>query len=491
MQILAQWEEYATIKGWKKGLKYNSHKNRLSQKTLESMRVWMPLFLEYTQKNPNDLIEEALHSKETIRARLSDFCSWLQDIKQKKYNASVNASYSVIRGFYSHNNINTQKIRMPKLEPTQVQFSDDNLLLFDVVTSEENGVYQENKRIRRDFLKQYFSYLNPRDQIIALCILSSGLDSGDVLNISLATIRYQDQNQERIFIRDLRNKTGESVSTFFSKEASKLVRNYVKTHRKNGKDSEPIFVVATKELKAFFHKNHERTFNSLNDELEAIPLEGHSLSTNFRDAVNRYNQENRDNKIPIEHGKQSPLRPKRFRKAFNDACDNAGIPVDIKRVFMGKSDPANKAYEGKSRQDLEIYYKRVEPNLTIFSEHSPTKSEEVRKLQEDLDMMKKDKYEQRQKTEDMEFKLEQLQVEVGMLRRGQKSSDKVIRIANTIMYKNRKKIPGLDMKRADPKYFVKDKDLEKNYIKIYDTDSYAFSVDKQSQRTFSNKKHQS
>ena len=45
----------------------------------------MPLFLEYTQKNPNDLIEEALHSKETIRARLSDFCSWLQDIKQKKY----------------------------------------------------------------------------------------------------------------------------------------------------------------------------------------------------------------------------------------------------------------------------------------------------------------------------------------------------------------------------------------------------------------------
>ena len=83
MQILAQWEEYATIKEWKKGLKYNSHKNMLSPKTLESMRVWMPLFLEYAQKNPDDLIEEALNNKETIRARLSDFCSWLQDIRQK------------------------------------------------------------------------------------------------------------------------------------------------------------------------------------------------------------------------------------------------------------------------------------------------------------------------------------------------------------------------------------------------------------------------
>lgn len=478
MQILAKWEEYATIKEWKKGLKYNSHKNKLSNHTLESIKTWMPLFLEYSQKNPDDLIEEALLSKETVRARLSDFCSWLQDIKQKGYNSSVNASYSVIRGFYSHNNINTQKIRMPKLQPTQVQFSDDNLSLFDIITTENNGVSQEYKKIRRDFLKEYFSYLNHRDKIIALCILSSGLDSGDVLSIPLATIRYQDPAQERIFIRDLRNKTGESVTTFFSKEASKLVRNYVKTHRHDGKDSEPIFVVATKESKASFSKKHNKKFNSFVDSLEAMPLDVHSLSTNFRDAVIRYNKEN-NNKIPIENGKQSPLRPKRFRKAFNDACDAAGIPLDIKRVFMGKSDPANKTYEGKSRQDLEIYYKKVEPNLTIFSESLPAGPEDIKKLKEDLNLMKKDKEKQDGKMDELEFKILQLQQEVGVLRKGAKSDEKALRTANTILQKNQDKIPELEISKTNTKYFLDEPEIEKNYGAIVDIDLLAFDIDDQ------------
>ena len=95
-----------------------------------------------------------------------------------------------------------------------------------------------------------------------------------------------------------------------------------------------------------------------------------------------------------------------------------------------------------------------------------------------------------QKMEEMEFDILQLRDEVGILRRGQKSSDKVIRIANTIMYKNRNKIPGLDMKRPDPDYFVKDKDLEKNYNKIYETDSYAFDRENKS-ITNQNKKRNS
>jgi len=400
MQILAKWEEYASVKTWKKGLKENSHKNKFSPHTLESIRIWMPLYLEYSQKNPDDLIEEALSGKETVRARLSDFCTWLQDEKGKKYNAAVQGAYAMIRGFYSHNNVSTQKIRIPRLQPSQVQFSDDNLPLFDVITNCNNI---QKKIIRRDFLKEFFTYLNSRDQIIALCIMSSGLDSGDLLNIKLATIRYQDPNQDRIFIRDLRNKTGESVTTFFSTEASKLVRNYVNTFRKDAEDSEPVFVLAFKELKKIFRKKNGRKWTIYDDELKPVAVEPESISNNFRDAVIRYNKEHKGKKIQLIPNKQSPLRPKRFRKVFNDACDDAGITTDIKRVFMGKSDPANKTYEGKSRQDLEIYYKKVEPNLVIFSEPTTTKSEDVKKLQEDLDLMKKDKKEQRQKMEDVEF----------------------------------------------------------------------------------------
>ena len=481
MQVLAKWEEYATIKEWKKGLKYNSHKNKLSDHTLESIRTWMPLYLEYSQKNPDDLIDEALISKETVRARLSDFCSWLQDVKHKKYNASVNAAYSVIRGFYSHNNINTQKIRTPKLEPTQVQFSDDNLLLFDIVKTTKDGITQENKRIRRDFLKEFFEYLSYRDKIIALCILSSGLDSGDILKIPIASIRYQDPTQTRIFIRDLRNKTGESVNTFFSKEATKLVKNYIKTYRKNSKDSDPIFVVSSKEQKANYQKKFKHPFDQGLDEFEAIPLDAHSLSTNFRDAIVRYNKENIGNMIPIEPGKQSPLRPKRFRKVFNDACDFAGIPVDIKRVFMGKSDPSNKTYEGKSRQDLEIYYRKVEPNLTIFSEPITSSDEDVTKLKEDLKLLKLDKDMQNKKIDGLELKIYQLQYEVGSLRKGARSDQKTLRKANSILHKHQSKIPKLSMKSSDTEYFIEDKGLEKTYSEIFEIDSFSSKLEKTNQ----------
>jgi len=51
---------------------------------------------------------------------------------------------------------------------------------------------------------------------------------------------------------------------------------------------------------------------------------------------------------------------------------------------MGKSDPSNKTYEGKSRMDLEIYYEKLEPILTIYSEPSHAESR-VKKLQEELD----------------------------------------------------------------------------------------------------------
>ena len=93
----------------------------------------------------------------------------------------------------------------------------------------------------------------------------------------------------------------------------------------------------------------------------------------------------------------------------------------------------------------------------------------------------KERDEQNKKIEDMELDILQLQSEVGVLRKNKKSDDKVIRTANTILYKNQEKIPELQMKPADPKYFVKDKTIEKNYSRIYDIDLNAFHVKKKSE----------
>jgi len=53
---------------------------------------------------------------------------------------------------------------------------------------------------------------------------------------------------------------------------------------------------------------------------------------------------------------------------------------------MGKSDPANKVYEGKSRQDLELYYEKIETQLTIFSEPiNESNLLEIKRLNEKLE----------------------------------------------------------------------------------------------------------
>ena len=264
-QISSTWKDFATVKTWKKGLKFNNHKNRLSKKTDEAHNTWMPLFIEYTQKTPDELIEEALSGKHVVKERLSDFCNWLQDEKHKKLNASVHGSYHIIRGFYSHNDINTQKIRTPKTDPSEVQFSDDRIPLFDVVEVIENGISKKKKELKKDFLQKFFSCLTKRDKIIAMCIKDSGMDSGDILELPLSIIRYQDPSQKRIFIRISRNKTGEIVSTFWSEETTKLIKEYEMMYRKNADDKEPIFVQSTKEFKIEFHKKHHRQFDSSMD----------------------------------------------------------------------------------------------------------------------------------------------------------------------------------------------------------------------------------
>jgi len=394
VQILTNWEEYGSIKKWKNGLKYNSHKNKLSPKTLQAIRNWMPLFIEYTQKNPDDIIEEALKGKEVVKARLSDFCTWAEEEKGKKFNASVHGAYHIIRGFYSHNDINTQKIRTPKTEPSEVQFTDDTVPLFDIIEVEKSdGTKEKEKRIKREFIKSFLECLSDRDKIICMAIKDSGLDASDLLDLTLKTIRYQDSNSERIFIRSLRNKTGEIFATFLTKETSKLVRNYVQLHRKNANDDEPIFVQSNHEFKIEFNKRNHRKFDPSIDELAPHGLESHYLAKCFRVATEKLEKLLSTSEKPyriLQRNKQSPLRPKRFRKLFNDVCDSAGIPVDIKRVFMGKSDPANKAYEGKSRQDLELYYEKIEPKLTIYSEpQNESDLLELKKIKDDYSKLEK------------------------------------------------------------------------------------------------------
>lgn len=178
VQILTTWKDYATVKTWKKGLKYDSHNNRLSEDTEKAIHLYMPLFLEYKQKNPDDIIEEALAGKSVVKETLSDFCTWLEDEKNKSFNHAVHITHHVIRGFYSHNNINTQKISIPTLDPSSVQTTDDNFSVFDIVEVEDvDGKKDKVMKIKRELLCKFLDLLSFRNKVFITCIKDTGADS--------------------------------------------------------------------------------------------------------------------------------------------------------------------------------------------------------------------------------------------------------------------------------------------------------------------------
>jgi len=114
-------------------------------------------------------------------------------------------------------------------------------------------------------------------------------------------------------------------------------------------------------------------------------------------------------------------------------------------------------------------YLKFEEDLIVF---------DLTKRDQKQNLKQKELEDQMQKMEEMELNIYQLQHEVGILRKNKKLDDKAIKSANTILYKNQKKIPGLSMKSSDAEYFVKDKDLEKNYSQIYDIELNAFKIGK-------------
>jgi hypothetical protein len=215
-------------------------------------------------------------------------------------------------------------------------------------------------------------------------------------------VRYQEPNQERIFIRLLRKKTKRYVCYFLTKETTALVRQYEQQYRKYAHDDEPLFVQTESQFKAKFCEIHGRPFDKDKDELKLESIYPHTLADSSRAAAKKLEKMLRDEgkgiKI-IRKGTQSPLRPKRWRKVFSDACDYAGITTDIKRLFMGKKDDSNKTYVGSSRQDLELYFERIEPIITLYSDPDPIPTMEVQKLRQQIEIERQERIRSDLKTE--------------------------------------------------------------------------------------------
>lgn len=156
-------------------------------------------------------------------------------------------------------------------------------------------------------------------------------------------------------------------------------------------------------------------------------------------------------------------------------------------VHMVDADVENAIFEHHGIKEKETEEESKIQKCQICSMYNSAESSLCGKCGKPLDLriaiaeeelMQNEKENQRKRMEEMELNLLQMREEIKVLRRSQKSDEKTIRMANTILYKNQDKILDLELKPRDSDYLLRDKQIEKNYNKIFEIDSHYFDLEK-------------
>jgi integrase len=323
---------------------------------------------------PDSLVEEAKENVKQSQIRIVNFYQWLQGKlvegyepftkKGKPYKISESSArqraYSSVRGFYSNNDIIFPKsFKCPVIKAPEFIQADESVPFFKM--DERNGKFV----LDRGLMKHFLSNMKLRDQAIALSLLSTSQDGGDLfsLNIEWATMQIDawvqrekrgDKVDRHFYWHGNRSKTGIEFKVFFTKEATEFVTRYIDQERKEAGKDDPLFVISG-------NGNSRR-------------MEPRHISDVFRDVAM---------KLGVKNGGkyQNPLRPKRLRHIFKTACSHAGIDEGYVQVFMGHKSSISQTYLEKPVQVLEIQFSRVEPLLTVFG---VAESESLRGLEQQL-----------------------------------------------------------------------------------------------------------
>ena len=352
-KVSSEWlREFESYQNWFESLKLRSKKNEVPKSMRETYESALRNFIKFLraggdqEATPDSILEWARNKNDTkkgkeVIALMNKFSLWLQGNLVEGYEQRIaragrfasatsadGVTHGGLRGFFSHN-----EVRLPKAgkrirsSRTKAKQNDENYPIFK---PGNNG-----KEIADyDLFRQFLSTLNIHDQTIIMSMLSTSQDPVDVLSLNIGFV--VNQEGDRLYWEGERTKTGEGFRTFFSKEATKMVRRYTKQERKGAGEDDPLF---------------SRT--------KGQRITPKNISENCNNVAQKMGL--------INGSTQNPYRPKRTRSIFRSACSIAGIEKGYSNIFMGHKTDVSDSYMEKPRATLELRYEMVEQYLKVFA----------------------------------------------------------------------------------------------------------------------------
>ena len=243
--------KFESVKNWINSLNKSAEKRGKKGLSKNGKGIRLGRMWEYTLEgklNPDELLQEAKEDIKKTGKRLDDYFEARK--KQTSHNTALTA-LSFIRGFYSHNEVSfPRSITLPKKIEAKITTRDEKTLFYDFDEETEEFVFKNGT------LQHFVQNLNFRDQTIALCLLSTGADAKDLLNLNVGFVKDMKGEvckKKRFFWHGNRAKTREPFRTFFSEEATEFLKRYVEQERADASNDEPLFVQPKREYLSLIH----------------------------------------------------------------------------------------------------------------------------------------------------------------------------------------------------------------------------------------------
>lgn len=211
---------------------------------------------------------------------------------------------------------------------------------------------------------QWIDALPIAARVVAYCSLSSGADVADILELKVGQVNSQ--KEDRHFLTGNRMKASKRkvswpFNTCISKEATKLLRSYVRSYRKDAKDEDFVFLQSRVENTKGTKKQNRLLPKNVQDIFRLVA----------------------ENQGLIDGGK-NPFGTKRLRHAFTTACTAfAKLPSDAVDTLTGHVGTTGKGYLDKPKPIIVGFYSEVEKYVTVHGGTIPQDMQEALSEYED------------------------------------------------------------------------------------------------------------